>query len=181
MKPIEIIANAIQRERIKMNLSVSELAKRANIAKSTLSQLEQATGNPSIETLWAIANILQVPVSALIEKPKTMAQLIRADEGMIVISEQENYIATLLSASPSNARRDIYRLNIEMGKAKFSNPHPAGTIEHLIISQGKALAGPIDAPVELSDGDYYTYPADVPHIFEALTSNTKAVLIIESL
>ncbi len=179
MKPIEIIADAVLRERNKMNLSVSALSKKANIAKSTLSQLEQGIGNPSIETLWAIANALGIPVSALIEKPKSRNHLIRANEGLIVLSEQKNYIATLLSACPQNARRDIYRLNVEIGNPKISSPHPIGTIEHLIISNGKALAGPIDAPVELYPGDYFTYSADVPHIFEALEPDTNAMLVIE--
>ena len=44
----------LRRERERVGLSLSELAKRAGIAKSTLSQLESASGNPSVETLWAL-------------------------------------------------------------------------------------------------------------------------------
>ena len=52
--PIEIISQSIARERKKAGLSLAEIARRAGIAKSTLSQLEAGQGNPSIETLWAI-------------------------------------------------------------------------------------------------------------------------------
>ncbi|EMF5056428.1 helix-turn-helix transcriptional regulator, partial [Serratia marcescens] len=38
--PIGLLSAAIRRERERLNLSVTELAKRAGIAKSTLSQLE---------------------------------------------------------------------------------------------------------------------------------------------
>ena len=45
--PIGLLSAAIRRERERLNLSVTELAKRAGIAKSTLSQLEAGSGNPS--------------------------------------------------------------------------------------------------------------------------------------
>ena len=45
--PIAVIAASLRRERERLGLSQSELAKRAGIAKSTLSQLEAAAGNPS--------------------------------------------------------------------------------------------------------------------------------------
>jgi len=52
--PLEVIAASLRRERRRTGLSLTEVARRAGIAKSTLSQLESGTGNPSVETLWAI-------------------------------------------------------------------------------------------------------------------------------
>src|SRR5947207_1625108 len=60
--PLELIASSLRRERRRSGLSLTELARRAGIAKSTLSQLESGTGNPSLETLWAICVALDVPV-----------------------------------------------------------------------------------------------------------------------
>ncbi len=67
--PIEIISQSIARERKKAGLSLAEIARRAGIAKSTLSQLEAGQGNPSIETLWAICVALNIPFSQLISSP----------------------------------------------------------------------------------------------------------------
>ena len=180
MKPIEVIATLIHRERSRAGLSVSELAKRAGIAKSTLSQLEAGIGNPSVETLWSIANALGVPVSRLIETPRAQPRLIRSDEGPMAFSEQSNYVATLLSACPPGARRDIYRLRVQPGAPRASEPHLPGSTEHMVISTGRALVGPVDAPVELGAGDYFTYPGDLPHVFEALEPDTTAVIILEN-
>ncbi len=63
--PLALIARSIRRERERVGLSLSELAKQAGIAKSTLSQLESGTGNPSVETLWALGVALGVPFSNL--------------------------------------------------------------------------------------------------------------------
>ena len=51
--PLDVIAASLRRERERHGISLAELARRANLAKSTLSQLEAGVGNPSIETVWA--------------------------------------------------------------------------------------------------------------------------------
>jgi transcriptional regulator with XRE-family HTH domain len=85
-----MVAAAIRRERERAGLSLSELAKRAGLAKSTLSQLEAGLGNPSVETLWALAAVLAVPVSRLIDPPRSPVRLIRAGDGPSLPSEQTN-------------------------------------------------------------------------------------------
>ncbi|HEV2674933.1 MAG TPA: XRE family transcriptional regulator [Aliidongia sp.] len=177
--PIATIAASIRRERERAGLSLSELAKRASIAKSTLSQLEAAIGNPSVETLWALGVALGVTVSRLIDPPRAAVQVIRAGEGPVAYSDQANYAATLLASCPPGARRDIYRLRVEPGAPRLSKPHMPGTMEHLVLSSGRALVGPVEAPVELWPGDYMTYPGDAPHLFEALEPGTTAVIVME--
>ncbi|MBN3042929.1 helix-turn-helix transcriptional regulator [Pectobacterium brasiliense] len=177
--PIARLAVSIRRERERLNLSVTELAKRARLAKSTLSQLETGIGNPSLETLWALAMALDVQVSQLIGQPRQHVQVIRANEGAATYSEQANYAATLLAACPAGAQRDIYRLKVQPGEARVSQPHRPRTIEHVILSSGRARIGPVTQPVELNAGDYISYSADVPHLFDALEANTSAVMLIE--
>ncbi len=46
-QPISVIAKSLVRERLRTGLSLAEIARRAGIAKSTLSQLESGNGNPS--------------------------------------------------------------------------------------------------------------------------------------
>ncbi|MFD9462614.1 helix-turn-helix domain-containing protein [Streptomyces sp. NPDC060027] len=177
--PLDWIAASLRRERARAGLSLSELAKRAGIAKSTLSQLEGASGNPSMETLWALGVALGVPFSALVEPPTPAVQVIRAGEGPTVHSEQAEYAATLLSASPPGARRDIYHLRVEPGAARESEAHIPGSVEHLIVGAGRLKAGPRGEEVELGPGDYMAYRGDVPHAYEALEPATTFVLVMQ--
>jgi len=177
--PLDWIAAALRRERARAGLSLSELAKRAGIAKSTLSQLEAASGNPSVETLWALGVALGVPFSVLVEPPAPAVQVIRAGEGPTVHSEQSSYTATLLSASPPGARRDIYYVWLEPGSVRASDPHIPGSMEHVVVSAGRVLAGPRGEEVELGPGDYLAYRGDVPHSYEALAPGTMFVLIMQ--
>ena len=177
--PLDWIAAALRRERTRVGLSLSELAKRAGIAKSTLSQLEAASGNPSMETIWALAVALGVPFSALVEPPAPAVRVIRAGEGPTVHSEQSSYTASLLSAGPPGARRDIYRVRLEPGTVRDSQPHIPGTVEHIVVGAGRVKAGPPGDQAELEPGDYMAYPGDVPHSYEALLPGTAFVLVMQ--
>ncbi|TQS43783.1 helix-turn-helix domain-containing protein [Cryptosporangium phraense] len=178
--PLDVIAASLRRERARARLSLSEVAKQAGIAKSTLSQLESGTGNPSVETLWALSVTLDVPFSRLVEPALPKVQVIRSDEGPTFASEHAEYVATLLASCPPNARRDVYRISAEPGRARESDPHLPGTVEHVILCTGRALIGLTDEPVELGPGDYVKYPGDLPHVFEALEAETRAVLLSEN-
>jgi transcriptional regulator with XRE-family HTH domain len=177
--PIEVIAASLRAERVRAGLSLTEVARRAGLAKSTLSQLESGTGNPSLETLWALCVALEIPFSRLVAMERPRVQVIRTGEGPAVESEQSDYRATLLAASPPGVRRDVYSVAAEPGTQRSSKPHPPGVVEHVVVSAGRALVGIADEPVELHPGDYICYPADVPHVFQALEPGTRAVLVSE--
>ncbi|MFF5625987.1 XRE family transcriptional regulator [Microbacterium sp. LWH10-1.2] len=173
------IARTLRREREAAGISVSELARRAGVSKATVSQLESGAGNPSVETLWALGVALGVPFAVLVDQQSHAPTLIRADDLAGVPSSAAAYSATLLSASPPGARRDIYLIKAEPGDARRSDPHHPGTIEHVVLMTGRAQVGPADDPVLLNPGDYLTYPGDAPHVFEAVAAGTSAVLISE--
>jgi len=177
--PLEVIAHAVRRERQRAGLSLAEVARRAGIAKSTLSQLESATGNPSIETLWALSVTLAVPFARLVEPPRPQVRVIRAGEGPAVAAEHADYTATLLASCPPTARRDLYLITTQPGAPRYSDPHMPGVIEHVVIGTGRALTGTRDDPVELHPGDYIAYPGDEPHVFDALETDTMAVMVSE--
>ena len=179
-RPVEMIAAAIMRERQRAGKSLSALASDAGIAKSTLSQLEAAIGNPSVETLWAIAGALNVPFSTLFETPMIGTTLIRAGNGDAIGSEQSAFAAILLAKCPPSRHRDLYRLDMQPGSVRRAKAHPAGTSEHAMVCQGRLRLGPVDATEEIGPGDYVSYPADVPHLYEALVPDTIALLVMES-
>ncbi len=180
LDPKAVLAAALRSERERSGMSLSELAKQARLAKSTLSQLESGSGNPNVETLWALATALDLPVSRLIDPPRPRIGVVRNGEGTALTSEQGDYAAYLMSAGPAGVTRDVYRLNVEIGPGRISDPHRVGTVEHVVIGSGQALVGPTSNPVELGPGDYMVYPGDVEHMFQALTPGVLATLISEN-
>lgn len=174
-----MIAAAVRRERERTGLSLTELARRAGVAKSTLSQLESGYGNPSVETLWALAAALGVPLSQLVTAPPTRVQVIRAGEGARLRSETVDFTGTLLAPGAGHVRRDLYTAELGPGAVRHADPHNPGSVEHLVVAAGRMRTGPVDATVELGPGDYVRFAGDVPHIYEALAPGTWAILIME--
>ena len=180
MTPSAVIASAVRRERTRAGLSLSALAARAGLSKSTLSQLEAGHGNPGVETLWAIAGALDVPFSFLFEAPETQPQLIRAGDAPVVEAEGSAFAAGLLSAGAPGRRRDLYTAALAAGALRTAAPHPTGTCEHVLLLDGRADVGPEDAVARLAPGDYYRYPADVPHRYAAVGGPARLLIVMES-
>lgn len=178
-QPISVIAKSLVRERQRTGLSLAEIARRAGIAKSTLSQLEAGNGNPSLETLWSLCVALDIPFARLLEPQVQKTHVLRRGEGTKVVAELAHYQAILLASCPPGARRDIYLLLTQPGADRISHPHSSGAIEHIFVTKGKALVGLTEAPEELNEGDYICYPADQEHIFKALEPDTQAILVAE--
>jgi transcriptional regulator with XRE-family HTH domain len=177
--PLEVIAQSLRAERERVGLSLTELARRAGLAKSTLSQLESATGNPSVETLWALAVALDVPFSRLVEPPAQPVRVVRAGEGPRIPSEQADFTGTLLAAGSPHARRDVYVITIEPGVDRQADAHIPGTVEHLVVAAGRVRTGPVGQMVELGPGDYAAFAGDTPHVYQALEPGTWGVLVME--
>jgi transcriptional regulator with XRE-family HTH domain len=173
------IAGALRRERERTGISLGELARRAGVAKSTLSQLEAGTGNPSVETLWALGVALGVPISRLVEPPSPAVRVVRKGEGLRLEADQADFTGILLAAGSPHARRDIYAIELEPDAGRHAEAHIPGTVEHLIVAAGRVRTGPADAPVELGPGDYAAFAGDVPHEYQALDPGTWCLLVME--
>jgi transcriptional regulator with XRE-family HTH domain len=173
--PVNIVAANLRRLRGDRGLSTVALAQQSGVARATLAQLEAGRGNPTLETLYALANTLGVALGDVIAPlPAAEVEVVRADEGPRVAGAAVR--ARLV------ARRgplELYDLSLRAGRRQRSDPHPAGVVEHLLVHAGRVRVGPEGAPVELGPGDYARYPADVPHVYEALEPGVGATLLIE--
>ncbi|WP_444462398.1 helix-turn-helix domain-containing protein [Rhodobacter capsulatus] len=180
MTPNVLIARAICREREAAGLSLSALAARAGLAKSTLSQLEAGKGNPNVETLWAIATALGLPFSALFETASDRRTLIRAEEGTAVDATRADFSAVLLDRAPPDRRRDLYRLRLLPGSVRHAEAHPRGTLEHALVLSGRVRLGPETAPELLGPGDYFRFPGDVAHLYEAIGAPALLAVMMDA-
>jgi transcriptional regulator with XRE-family HTH domain len=174
-----VIAAAVRQERERAGLSLSEVAKRAGIAKSTLHQLEAGTGNPSVETLWALGVALDVPFGRFFEPVALAPHVIRAGDGPSIRSEQSDYVGTLLAACPPGARRDLYLITIGKDAVRQAQAHPPGSVEHIVVMSGAVRCGPVGQTVDLNPRDYASFPGDVPHVYEGLADNTALAMVME--
>lgn len=170
---------ALRTERENAGLSLTEASHRAGIGKSTLSVLESGSGNPSVETLWALASVYDIPLSRIIDPPAPDIAVTRVGDLSFLESEESTYRVALVTPGAPSTRRDIYYIAAGPDAVKASRPHPRGTVEYVLITSGSALIGVDGRETTLGVGDTIRYRGDVPHTFEAMEDGTTAVTIVE--
>jgi transcriptional regulator with XRE-family HTH domain len=177
--PLDAVAANLRRVRAARGLSTVELARRSGVARATLAQLEAGRGNPTLETLYALANTLGVGLGdVIVPLVADDVEVVRADEGARVAGAAVR--ARLVARLPAGAGLELYDLTLRPGRRQRSQPHPAGVVEHLLVHTGRVRAGPESAPVELGPGDYARYAANVPHVYEALEPDVSATLVMQT-
>lgn len=173
------VAGTVRDLRARSGRSLADLASEAGIAKSTLHAIETGEANPGIETLWALARALGVPFGELLEPPVPAVRVVRAGEAPQVASESATMQAHLLAATSHRARVEVYSLALQPGAAHLGQPHPDGTVEHVLVTAGQLQVGPESATVALTAGDLASFAGDRAHGYQALADDTRAVLVIE--
>jgi transcriptional regulator with XRE-family HTH domain len=161
--------------RDRRGLSVVALAERSGIARATLTTLEAGRGNPTIDTLYALADALGAALGDLIGEPApTRVEVLRAGEGAQVTGAVS---ARLLDRVHGHRLAELYEVTFAT-RTRHADPHPAGVVESLLLTEGRLRVGPADAPVELAAGDFVRFPGDVPHLYQALGAPAQGVLVM---
>lgn len=156
--------------RKKRNLTMSGLAARSGVSKGTLSVLEDGSGNPTIFTLWSIADALNVPFNELISMaPQQVKPQIDADGVTLQPIDNTN----------KNLRIEAYHMTIQAKCHREATPHPSGVMEHVSVLRGHLLVGSLDAPKLIGAGEHFTFKADCPHIYSAPTDSVSAIITVQ--
>jgi transcriptional regulator with XRE-family HTH domain len=156
----------VKRLRRERGVSLSALARDAGVGKATLSGLEDGSrGNPTIETLYAIAGHLGVPIGALLPEPPH-----RGETPLETIHGTAVSASLLETFSDEATDTELFRLHIRPGYEQRSPAHPPGTVEYLTVFTGTARVGPVNAESLLTvpPGGHVSWTADVPHLYSAV-------------
>jgi transcriptional regulator with XRE-family HTH domain len=174
---VKRVAVNIRRLREQAQMSLSELARQSGISKGALSQLESAQANPTVETLWALAQALGVPFSDLIAEPPPPDVLVtRADDGDWITGSPIS--SRLVQRLNTPATMEVHEMRVELGPPRLSAAHSRGLTEHVILHSGRMRLGPVESPVVLDAGDAASYLADTAHLYEALEPGTAGLILM---
>ena len=174
-----VLAANLRRLRIARHLSLSELARATAMSKATLSSIENARANPTVDTLASLAGALRVSIGELLEElPMPSVRVVRAAQGRL--ERRDGVPQRLLDSLPVEGTLEVSELELPARTVHEVDPRPAGARAHVFVLQGKLITGPVEIPTELATGDYAAFPADVPHFYEAERATTRALVISRS-
>ena len=161
----EIIAANLQRLREERNLSFGQLAERSGVSKVMLSQIEKGEGNPTINTLWKIANGLKVDHSQLIAPPTPKVQIVRGNDLPILEDDNGRYQARCYFPATASRRVDVFTVEMVPGERHFSEGHSPHTQEYVLVQQGSLEAFIDKDRYILEAGDAICFDCTQPHEF----------------
>jgi transcriptional regulator with XRE-family HTH domain len=164
-RPQEVLAANLRRLRIARRLSLSELARATGMSKATLSSVESGRSNPTVETLAALAAALRVTLGELlVEPPLDEVRIVRRGrDGVLDRGGDDGLELSERAWGP----RQVEEPAVE----------PAGARVGVYVLEGKLIAGPVERVTELAAGDYASFPADVPHLFETQRAGARALIL----
>jgi transcriptional regulator with XRE-family HTH domain len=166
-QPGAAVGARIRSVRAERGLSLSALAAAAGIGKGSLSELETGRRNPTLDTLYALAGPLGVPLASLVDFRDGS---VVADDGFeTVLLHTER---TLLATS------EVWLLRVDPGTTRSSPAHPSGVVEQLLVLAGSCRLEYGDESLEVAAGGHAAWPADVPHRYTAGDTDLRAVNVI---
>ncbi len=170
------LASNLRRLRIARHMSLSELARATSVSKATLSGIEHTRANPTIDTLAALADALRVSIAELLQEPETSEiHIVRASQSDP--PERDGSDRHLVDAFELDGKVELSKLTLPAHHSQEEKPRPAGSRTHILVLQGNLIAGPVDRISELARGDYASFPADVPQVYEATRTAAHALVL----
>jgi len=165
-----LVGERLRAARHERGLSLAALAEAARIGKGSLSEIENGARNPTLSTLYALADALGVPLATLlaeragarISSPGIEARLldVSRDDGAIV---------------------EVYRLRLDPGARHRSAAHGPGVTEHLLVTGGRARVGRLGQETDIGPGETARWLSDAAHGYAAVGADpVTSVLVIRS-
>jgi len=170
----EAIGRQVRAYRKKMEITVVDLANQAGLSAGMLSKIENGLTSPSLATLRALADALQIPVTALFRSYDEVsdAMHVKAGEGLKIErrgTRAGHQYQLLGHSTHPDLAVEPYLITITEESDVFPRFQHSG-LEFLYIIEGAVKYRHGDSVYELEAGDSLFFDADKPHGPEQLVT-----------
>jgi transcriptional regulator with XRE-family HTH domain len=170
----DLVARNVRRLRQERGYSLSELARRAGLAKQTLSGIEAGQANPTVSTLMGIAAALEIQAGHLLTEYGSPVVVRRAAEAEWTGSS-DGLVRELDEIYGFGfVRTALLRYTRSGTSPTIHRRHHPGTLHHAYVLAGRVRIGTAGEEVALSRGDFIRFPGDLPH--QTIVQSDSAVL-----
>ena len=148
--PPAVSAN-LARLRNEQGLGLEQLAAKSGLPRHTLRALEAGSEEPTIKTLWSLANALGVPFSLLIanERPSSPPPAPRGGA------------RKLLASKDGPRSSEVYEIKLAGHGSERALPRVAGALENALVTSGYAEIEVAGTRHRLSTGESVSFAADI--------------------
>ena len=160
------LGKTVQRLRKAYNLSLSELSEQSGVAKSIISQIERNETNPTLATIWRLAQALDVSIERVLrdsDDSPFIEKLSRGDTPILVSDDGKCRLA-ITGWIKTVEWLQCYDFIADPGGVLESDAHQRGAVECLSAIEGE-LQVEVGGETEIvRAGETLRYRVDRPHL-----------------
>lgn len=153
-----------------------ELARRVGVSRSLISQIEQDTANPSIDTLRKITHALEIPIVLLFEEPSHTEGIVVTKYKRKMLKVPESNLVYELLTPDLNRKIEFLWIEIEPGKQVEPVGFSHEGEECAVVLEGQLSIHINDTEFLLNEGDSISFDSSQPHSIANIGSE-KVVLV----
>lgn len=171
-----MIGVRIRELRTARSMTVTELARAADVSIGLISQVERGISDPSLETLRRIARVLETPLFNLFaEDGGERVALVRRDARMYVRSPRGGITYQRLSSG--SGKIEVLEGRLDPGAASSEEPWSHPSEECVVVLTGTLVVEVEGARHELDTGDSASFDSRSPHRYLNETSEPVRFLL----
>lgn len=161
----QILAKNLKTIRDERGLSLDKLASMTKVSKSMLGQIERGESNPTLGTVWKIANGLRISFTELVKEQQSEHVIIRKDD--VAFVEEDNGLCQIFPyfTYEDGKPYEVYKVNMEKKGYITAVPHPKGTVEVIVVYEGEVTVRVDDNEFTLREGDATRFYGDLEHVY----------------
>jgi transcriptional regulator with XRE-family HTH domain len=172
------IGSKIKSLRLKKGLTQEELGERTDLTKGFISQLERDLNSPSIETLFALLEVLGTTPRDFFDDSDENMKVVYTNKDQTIFTDDElKYsIRWLVPRSNENEMEPVHITMIEKGEFKSFEPSFAETFIYVLKGKIEIVIG--DTHYIASKGDAVYYEASEHHQLANAHNGTSEILLV---
>ena len=161
----KIIAINLNELRTERNLTLGQLSKISGISKAMLSDIEKGNSNPTINTLWKIANGLNVPYTRLMEGLEKEATVIRKSEPTVQTGETDHYRIYCYFTNTPVRNFELFYVELDAHSSNATIGHSEKAQEYIYVIQGALVLQTDMGNHLLNAGDALVFDSSIGHTY----------------
>jgi transcriptional regulator with XRE-family HTH domain len=169
-----LVGAEIRRWRGQRGLTLAQVAVRSGLNIGYLSQIENDKASPSLESLAAIGDALDVPIAWFLVADAGAPVVVRAAERSVKTGPDGGRIERV----DGGTSRDLAILQVCVPAGTGIGDHAHPGLEHHLIVAGTWRMRQGDHEFEVGPGDYVRWDGTVPHAAQNLGPDEGALLIV---
>lgn len=171
------IGENLKKIRKTRNLTMDQLSSESGVSKSMISEIERGIRNPSITTIWKIANTLKTPLNYFLKEDHSSTAIIyKMNESQSI--KGDKYTFNPLMNFDEDKKFEIYFNEYLPGSKTEPSFHYEGVEEYVLVTTGSLEVYMEDGQYTVNEGEVIHFLADHPHHYRNNKEETCKAFVL---